>query len=167
MKKILESLQKVENALIIISFSIMVLASFSQVVNRNIFMLGIGWFEEIAVYCMIWMTLLGTELGLRDGTQISVTAMVDRLGKRGQQIAHIFSKLLVVAFSAAITNSAIGMVMKQIQTGQTSPGLKIPMAIPYASLLIGFGIMTLVQGITLILMIIRLFKPDSERGEEA
>lgn len=166
MKKALSWLQKAENLIIIVTFSMMVLAAFAQVVNRNIFKLGIGWFEELAVYCMIWMTLLGTEMGLRDGTQASVTALVDRFRGKAKAVVHIVSKALVVAFTAMITQSAWGMVLKQIETGQTSPALKIPMSIPYAALLVSFAIMTAVQGVTLVLMLLRLCKGGGEGGEK-
>ncbi len=160
MKKALSWLQKAENLIIIITFTVMVLASFAQVINRNIFKFGIGWFEELAVYCMIWMTLLGTEMGLRDGTQASVTAVVDSLKGKVKQVVQLAAKLLVVIFTAMITQSAWGMVLKQIQTGQTSAALKVPMAIPYSALLVSFAIMTAVQGVTVVLMFLQLFKPQ-------
>jgi len=76
MKKILAYLTKVENFIMIVTFTIMVIASFLQVVNRNITKLSISWFDEAATYCMIYMVLIGTEVGLRDGTQIAVTGAV-------------------------------------------------------------------------------------------
>ncbi len=78
MKKILDGLTKLENLIMVVAFVIMVGASFAQVVNRNFFKLPISWFDEAAVYCMIYMVLIGTEVGLRDGTQIAVTGMVDK-----------------------------------------------------------------------------------------
>ncbi|MDR1469178.1 MAG: TRAP transporter small permease [Spirochaetaceae bacterium] len=166
MKKSFFFLQRLENIIIIVTFSVMVIASFSQVVNRNIFKLGIGWFEELVVYCMIWMTLLGAEMGLRDGTQVSITAVRDSLPERGKSFMHIVVTLIVVLFSAAITRNAIDMVLRQIKTGQTSAGLNVPMAVPYSALVLGFGIMTLVQSFSLILMIVRLFKAPSNKERE-
>lgn len=157
MKKTLDGLQKAENLMIIITFSIMVLASFAQVVNRNIFQLSIGWFEELAVYCMIWMALLGTEMGLRDGTQAAVTAIVDRFHGKLKRGIQMIAKALVVAFTAIMTAGSWNMVAKQIRIGQTTAALKIPMAIPYAALFIAFAIMTAVQGITLIVWIRNFF----------
>ena len=72
MKKILGYLQKIENGILIASFTSMVVFSFAQVVNRNLIKAPIAWFEEVALYSMIYMVLLGTEAGLRDGTQIRV-----------------------------------------------------------------------------------------------
>lgn len=55
MKKVLNGLTKVENLIMVVTFVIMVCASFAQVVNRNIFKLPISWFDEAAIYCMIYM----------------------------------------------------------------------------------------------------------------
>ena len=46
-------IDKIERILISALFAVMVLAVFSQVVNRNIFKLEIGWFEEVARACMV------------------------------------------------------------------------------------------------------------------
>lgn len=79
MKKALNALTNVEKGIVILTFSLMVICSFLQVINRNFFKLPIGWFDEASTYCMIYMALIGTELGLRDGTKIAVTAVVDKL----------------------------------------------------------------------------------------
>lgn len=146
MKQLKACLQKVENFIIIATSIIMVLATFAQVLNRNFFKLGIGWFEELAVYCMIWMALLGAEIGLRDGSQAAITALSDKLHGNARAALNLLVKLIVTAFTAVITVNSFNMVIGQIASGQTSPGLHLPMAIPYAALLVSFAIMTLVQG---------------------
>lgn len=163
MKKLLSYLQKIENFIMIITFIIMVLASFGQVLNRNFFKLPIAWFEELAVYCMIYMALLGTEIGLRDGSQASITAFTSKLKDNTKKIVDIIARLVVIVFSSAMFYNAVGMVQKQIQTGQTSPALKIPMTIPYFALPLSFGIITLVQAVTLIYIITGKNKDKMDR----
>lgn len=161
MKKILKVLTNAENFIMISTFSIMVICSFAQVVNRNFFKLPITWFDEASTYCMIYMALIGTELGLRDGTQIAVTALVDKLKGRYKQILEIIAKLVVLIFSSTIFISAIKMVAKQIETGQTSAALSLPMAVPYAALVISFGMIVLVQVTIIIEMGINMIKDKS------
>ena len=158
MKKILKFLQGIENIIMLVTFAIMVFASFAQVVNRNFFKLPITWFEEAAVYSMIYMVLIGTEIGLRDGTQVAVTAVVDKLGGKFRSFIEIISKAIVVIFSATIFYSSMGMLQMQIRTGQTSPALKLPMSIPYAAITVSFGIIAIVQGAFLLLMILNFNK---------
>ena len=93
MKNSLIYLQKVENYIIVVSFAFMVFCSFAQVVNRNFFQLPIAWFDEAATYCMIYMTLLGTEIGLRDGSQIAVTALVNKFKGVSKLFIQIISKI--------------------------------------------------------------------------
>ena len=102
--KILRKFQKIEDIIMVITFIIMVISSFAQVINRNIFKIPISGFEEAAKYSMVYMVLLGTEMGLRDGTQISVTAIVDILKGKTKKITN---RILRVFFILASNFSKI------------------------------------------------------------
>ena len=78
-KKVLEWITKVEYAIMIVAFVLMVLCYFTSVVNRNFIKVSMPWAEELALYSMTFMALLGTEVGLRDGTQVAVTAVIEKL----------------------------------------------------------------------------------------
>ena len=164
MKKVLDGLTKVENFIMIVTFVVMVCASFAQVVNRNFIKLSIGWFDELAIYCMMYMVLIGTEMGLRDGTQIAVTAVVDKFKGIPKKVIEIIAKVIVVLFSLMVFIGAVQLAGIQIRTGQISAALRVPMAVPYASLVISFGMITLVQIVTVIAMIIDVIR---NKGEEA
>lgn len=166
MKKMLKTLTTAENAIMFLTFAIMVISSFAQVVNRNIFKLPISWFDEASTYCMIYMALIGTEIGLRDGTQIAVTALVDKLHGASKKIVNLISKAVVLIFSVSVLITAVKMVGVQIQTGQTSAALHLPMAIPYAALVISFGMIVIVQGGIMIGMILDLIKGNDGKGED-
>lgn len=165
MKKILNALTKAEQAIMVLTFAIMVASSFAQVVNRNIFKLPISWFDEASTYCMIYMALIGTEIGLRDGTQIAVTAVADKFHGISRKIIDLVSKAVVMIFSISVLTAAVKMVAVQIGTGQTSAALHLPMAVPYAALVISFGMIVIVQGAIMIGMIIDLIKGNSREEE--
>lgn len=82
--KIVKAIDRVERVLITIFFTVMVLAVFGQVLNRNLFKLNISWFEELARGCMIYMLMLGTEISLRDHSQLNVDSLVRRLPPRSR-----------------------------------------------------------------------------------
>ena len=167
MKKVLHALQRLEKWIIVIAFVIMVVAIFCQVVNRNIFKIPVSGFEEAAKYSMAYMVLLGTELGLRDGTQIAIKGVVDKLSRaRSRKVIVIISQIIVVAFAAIMTKASFAMVLKQAAIGQTSPGLGIPMSVPYFSLVLGFGLIAVVQAGELVSMIVHFNKPEDEMKEE-
>jgi TRAP-type C4-dicarboxylate transport system permease small subunit len=169
MKKVLKAAQLIDHYIIAVAFVVMVVAGFAQVVNRNLVGAGISWFEELARYCMIYMALLATEVGLRDGTQISVTAVTDRLGPRSREVIEITAKTIVVVFAAIVFYTSFEFLDKQIRFNARSPGLNVPMYIPYFALTFSFALITLVQGTTLIAKIGRFLsgKTGSEEGGAA
>lgn len=162
MKKLLDNLTRIENFIMIVTFIIMVCSSFAQVVNRNFFKLPISWFDEAAVYSMIYMVLIGTEVGLRDGTQIAVTAVVDKFNGRAKTAVQIFSKMIVVLFSAGVLMGGLKLLDIQIRTGQISAALGIPMTIPYGAMVISFAMITLVQAVSAVALAVNLKQNQSE-----
>ena len=170
MKKVLHALQRLEKWIIVIAFVIMVVAIFCQVVNRNmvfiVLFFPVSGFEEAAKYSMAYMVLLGTELGLRDGTQIAIKGVVDKLKGKVKKVIVIISQIIVVAFAAIMTKASFAMVLKQAAIGQTSPGLGIPMSVPDFSLVLGFGLIAVVQAGELVSMIVHFNKPEDEMKEE-
>lgn len=162
MKKVLNGLTKIENLIMTAAFIVMVCASFAQVVNRNFFKLPITWFDEAAVYCMIYMVLIGTEAGLRDGTQIAVTAALEKLGKKSRCLVDILSKTVVILFSFGVFLGGIKLMNIQIRTGQISAALGIPMSIPYAAMVVSFAMITLVQTVEVITMVMKFAQGQKE-----
>lgn len=162
MKKVLDGLTKLENLIMIAAFIIMVCASFAQVVNRNFFKLPISWFDEASIYSMIYMVLIGTEVGLRDGTQIAVTAIANKFRGRARVGIQIFSKIIVVIFSFGVFMGGLKLMGIQIRTGQISAALGIPMSVPYGAMVISFAMITLVQALSATALIVKLIKNQSE-----
>ena len=109
------------------------------------------WTEELALYSMVYMVLLGTELGLRDGTQVSVTALTSKLeGKLSGKILEIIARVIVIYFVYMMFRNGNALVAKQLKTAQTSPVMNIPMYTLYLSLSISFGLMLITQFLMLI-----------------
>ncbi len=162
MKKALGYFQKIENGVLIGTFIIMVIASFVQVLNRNIFHLGISWLEELSRYCMIYMALLAAEIGLRDGTQIAVTALTDKLKGTFKNVVEIIAKVVVCAFAVTVFVTSFKLLWMQSVSNQVSPGLGLPMIVPYFAITFSFAIISIVQVSTLVNMVIKLFTGEKE-----
>ncbi|WP_277297377.1 TRAP transporter small permease [Succinatimonas hippei] len=152
MESLGKTLNKCENGIIALCFIIMSLAAFAQVVNRNLIGASISWFDELARYCMVYMTLLATEAGLRDGSQISITAIVDKLSPSFKRTMQLIVKIIIIGFSIAMFVCSLTIVQTQISSGQVSAGLGIPMVIPYLALPISFGAITIVQILSLLVI---------------
>lgn len=153
MKKIYNFLTKIEYFILIITFTIMILSTFAQVINRNFIGLSISWFEELARYSMVYMALLATEIGLRDGSQISINLLTDITKGFLKKLLLITVKIVIILFSAVIFITSFQIQKVQIMANQTSAGLRIPMVIPYFALTFNFGIILITQSLQLIMII--------------
>lgn len=160
-KKILKNLQKLEDAVLVVTFSVMVITFFMQVMNRNIIKQSVSWFEELSRYCMMYMAFLAAEAGLRDGTQISLTTFTDKLPEKVRSIVLLIAKACVVGFASVVFITSFELLGVQVRSQQVSPALKIPMGIPYFALTLSFGIIVVTQTVQWIGMVIDIIKPKS------
>ena len=161
-KKILTYITKIEYAVMVVAFIAMVVAYFVSVMNRNFIKMSMPWTEEIALYSMTYMALLGTEVGLRDGTQVAVTAVVDKLQGTVKKIVSLAEQIVLEVFSFIMLSAGWSLFMKQVQTGQKTPVLKIPMSVMYFSLVLAFGLIVLVQAVVLAEKVIAFSKKEEE-----
>ena len=145
-KTIIRGLTKVELAFAGIMFALMVICYFISVVNRNIIQGSMPGTEELATYAMVYLSRLGMEVGLRDGTQVSVTALTSKVkGTTVGKILDVIASVILLFFLFMMFRYGCALVAKQITTGQTSPVMKIPMYVLYLSLPISFGVAFVVQ----------------------
>ena len=161
-KKVLEWITNIEYTIMIVAFVLMVVCYFISILNRNFIKTSMPWTEELALYGMTFMALLGTEVGLRDGTQVAVTAVIEKLHGTVRKIVDLLKQVVLELFSFSMLEAGIRIVSRQLQAGQTTPVLKIPMALMYASLVLAFGLILLVQTVTFIEMILNFNKKEAE-----
>jgi TRAP-type C4-dicarboxylate transport system permease small subunit len=152
-KKITGGLQRLEDGIMVLLFAVMVAATFGQIVNRNIIMYPIVWLEELARYSMIYLTMFATEAGLRDGTQISADMLTSQLHGFLKKMVGIIGSAILTVFAIIIFIYTIPVIKNQLYSGQITPGLRIPMVIPYFALFIGFGLIAVTQTINLFFLL--------------
>lgn len=163
-KKLLDYITKAEYVIMSAAFVIMVLSYFVGVVNRNFIKASMPWTEELAIYSMVYMALLGTEVGLRDGTQVAVTAVIEKLHGTLRRAVDVVEQVVLEIFAFIMLQAGIALVARQLQTGQVSPVLKLPMYVMYFSLVLAFGLIFVVQLVVLAEKVQRLLKKDEKEA---
>ena len=160
-KKALSYITNVEYAIMVVTFVAMVIAYFISVVNRNFIKASMPW-KEVAMYSMIYMALLGTEVGLRDGTQVAVTAVIEKLHGVTKKIVSIIEQIILEIFSFVMLKAGLALFSKQLQTGQTTPVLKVPMSVMYFSLVLTFALILVIQAVVLVEKVMDLKNKEVE-----
>ncbi|WP_262366400.1 TRAP transporter large permease [Oceanobacillus profundus] len=140
--------QRFEEVLIVLGFLTFIILINLQVINRYIlpfieFANITTWTEEVSRYIFIFVSFLGASLAIKKRDSIQVTALVDRLPSGLQKSIHIANTIFMLYFSYMIVKYGYTLIMFQFETGQTTPALSLPMAIPYSAVPLGFLLMAI------------------------
>ena len=99
------------------------------------------WTDETALFSLVWASMLGAAAGLRKGYQVGIRTVVEKAPKPIGAALGIIGYLFMFFFLAIMI--FFGFKQTLINTKQLSAAMRIPMAIPYAALPVGFLIMLL------------------------
>lgn len=83
------------------------------VVGRYVFNVTPAWGEELTLFCLVWMSLLGAGLALRDGSHLRITMFDNLMPKKMISVLDVLADIIVVCFAVAIFWYGIAMT-KQV-----------------------------------------------------
>lgn len=109
-----------------------------QVFMRYIMHASLGWSEELARYCFVWLVFMGISFGAREMRHIKIDAGLFCFPKFLRKYVVVIGEVLFLIFSIWIAYLSIGLVEKQIMIEQLSPAMRIPMWVVYSAPLVGF-----------------------------
>lgn len=115
-----------------------------QVIGRYVWG-GVPLFtEETARYAMIWMALVASAVGVRQGAHIRVDFVPAALGAVSARGRRVLEALLdVVSLTAFLVLVWYGIDTMIFAAGQTSEGMRIPLSYPYSALPVSFAFASL------------------------
>jgi TRAP-type C4-dicarboxylate transport system permease small subunit len=100
-----------------------------QIVLRYILNVPLAWVEEMTVFLMIWMAFMGAAVGVRRGTHIAMTMLVERLPRGLARIIFYVSTVAIIAFAGVVVWQ--GLLLMISVGNQRSAALGVPMIYPY------------------------------------
>ena len=100
--------------------------------------------DEILVFGMVWLIMMGLILATGERAHIALDFLPRRAGSQARLILAIVHFAVIVSVCGYLTVQSFQFVQRVAALGQTSMGLAIPMYLPHAALLVGFGVTTIV-----------------------
>ena len=128
-------LRRAVDLVLILLLGLMVLIVFAQVVARYGLNDSIPGADEAATFAQIWMVLLGAGYAMRQRLHVSIELVVERLPARAARLLLVPVAGLCLWFLWVVGQG--GLLLMQVGAWQTSPGLQVPMDIPYAMIPVG------------------------------
>lgn len=122
-------------------FGGMTVIIFAQVIYRYVLKSPLAWSEEIARYLFVWVSFIGSFVAARRKQHIGVELLVGKTRGTMRKVLEAFAHLITAVFFGVILFYLVRMFPKLML--QTTPAVKMPMAIPYLGVSIGSALMML------------------------
>ena len=129
--KAIRIITRVERFVIATLMAGTVLLTLAQVLFRYVFDHPLEWSEELARYCFVWVTFVGSATLLRRSEgHPSVDSLYHHVGPGAKRFIDVFSRVCIIVASVAV--AAGGLRLLLLQWAQLSPSIELPMAGVYA-----------------------------------
>jgi TRAP-type C4-dicarboxylate transport system permease small subunit len=118
-----------------VSMLAMTLTVIWQVFTRFVLRDPSSWTEEMSIFLLIWIGLLGSAVALRRKAHLGIDILVLRFPERWARLAAIFVFLCVIFFSLGVLFiGGIRLVTVILMNNQISPAMGIKMGYIYLAL---------------------------------
>jgi len=113
-----------------------------SVINRSVFGAAIAWADEMAIYCLIWSTYLGSALAVRERVHIRVLNAILAFPKPVSTWLVYLSDLIWVAFNLTLVYQGFKLIEFMWGKPFVSAAMGISQKWPYLIVPLAFGLMT-------------------------
>lgn len=137
----LNLLEKLERIVLVVTVPTMVLVMVYQVILRYIFNNPNSWSDELASYLFIFNVMLASAIAIRRNSHLQIDILINLLRPKTRRVFTIVATLIGIVFLVLLLRYSIDLCTTGARN--ITPGLGIPMSIPYASIPIGTVLMIL------------------------
>jgi len=158
-KSIKKVLDRSLEVLIMIAVAVLVVDVLWQVFTRFILKDPSTWSEELAVFMLIWVSLLGAAVALNRGAHLGIDYFVGKLSAMKRLYTEIFVFLCISVFSFCVMIlGGMDLVISTLQLEQVSPALGVKIGYVYLAVPISGFFLVLYSVIGLVERLAALFK---------
>jgi len=155
-KKVLDRSLEV---LVMVVVAVLVVDVLWQVFTRFILKNPSTWTEELAIFMLIWVSLLGAAVALNRGAHLGIDYFVGKLSPKKRLYTEIFVFLCVSAFSLTVmVIGGIDLVSSTLKLEQVSPALGVRVGYVYLAVPISGFFLVLYSVIGLVERLVQLSK---------
>jgi len=120
--------------------------------------------DELLVYGMIWVVMLGAILAARNRDHLSINLLPSAITGRPAAVLQIVVDVATVAVSVFIAWHSFVFTDRIAALNQSSMGLGIPMVIPHSAIFVGFAGIAAVTAFLTIVDVVRFTKSEGGRA---
>ncbi len=144
-----------------------------QVFTRFILKDPSTWSEELAIFMLIWVSLLGAAVALNRGAHLGIDYFVGKLSPQKRLYTEIFAFLCIVLFSFTVMIlGGIELVTSTLRLEQLSPALGVRVGYVYLAIpisgffLVLYSVIGLVERLAALVKGSLVSQSQTSHGEE-
>ena len=154
--------------LVTVVVAVLVMDVLWQVFTRFVLKSPSTWTEELAVFMLIWVSLLGAAVALNRGVHLGIDYFVGKLSPRKKLYTEIFAFMCISIFSLTVmVIGGIDLVGSTLKLEQMSPALGIKVGYVYLAVPISGFFLVLYSAIGVFDRLVQLFRNGRVRQKQA
>ena len=114
--------------------------NFANIIGRYVFLAPLPWAEEVLVILVIWGVCIGAPAVTYDNRHLDMDLFFGRFPPKVRASLNVLKLLVLVGFCSFTAFNASTIVALMARNGQVTVTTGIPMTIPYAAFVVGFGL---------------------------
>ncbi len=143
MTRVFNAIDRIAEIAVGVIFVAIVVVGAMQIFNRFALNSSLSWSEEFQKFGHIWIVFLAIPIAHRRGLHIHMDIFRRAYGRRTSIAFDIVVELLWLAFGALLM--ALSYQVSVVAARQISPGLDVPMSVPYYGMVAGGAYLLLVS----------------------
>jgi TRAP-type C4-dicarboxylate transport system permease small subunit len=114
-ERIDEAIGQVEQILLVILLSALILVAFSQIILRNFFSTGIAWGDALVRVLVLWTGFIGATIAVREGKHICIDVVTRWLSPKGKRIVEIIIHAFSFSMCCLLAYAALKFIHNEFQ----------------------------------------------------
>lgn len=162
-----ETIDRIEEVLLVIFLSTMMLLAFLQIFLRNVFTTGLTWGDMLLRNLVLWIGFIGATLATREGKHINIDIISRSLPPLGRAFMEFVIHLFSFFICGLLTYASLKFIKNEAQMGVATL-LGIPTWILEIILPLAFSLMAFrfaLRSIKSLILALKITKKQA-RGEE-
>ena len=155
---------KIEKLLVIILGTVLLGSLAFGVIFRYVFNSPIFWSDELALFCLAWITFIGGSMSLKAKASPSITMLTDSVNAKAKKVIQVIAHIILFVFVIYVFYLSIVWISGPNISNQISTSLKWPKFYFYLSIPVSFFLMIIH---TLELIVKTIMDIEDEVDEEA
>lgn len=134
-------IDRIEQILIVIFLSSMILVASLQILLRNFFETGLSWGDPLIRNLVLWVGFIGASLATREGKHINIDVVSRWFPPLGKRVVTLIIHLFSLFICILLTYASLKFLKNEAEMGETT-FLKIPNWVLETILPLTFGLMS-------------------------